>query len=326
HYVVLLGSLPEGDYSPSVHHFNIIKEIVDPRSSRDRISVSLSEALSTDDKNHQASRMMDLVPFLRNGRENVKVALASLATRDYSPSVHHFNIIKEIVDPSFAEKSLQRNFGRSFNGFAAYVTEAEVQKLKRVPGIESVFLCRKLYPQTTRSMDYIQLSDGIARNPSVASDITIGVIDSGIWPESPSFKDDGFGSIPAKWKGECKGGAGFPCNKKIIGARYYSIDDLSSISARDRTGHRTHVASIVAGNYVKGASYFGIADGVAKGGIPSARLAVYKVCDAVCHTTDLLSAFDGAIADGVDVLSVSMALGTALGFTIDPIVIGSLHV
>nr|GEU40379.1 subtilisin-like protease SBT4.9 isoform X2 [Tanacetum cinerariifolium] len=109
------------------------------------------------------------------------------------------------------------------------------------------------------------------------------------------------------------------------GARYYSIDDLSSISAKDRTGHGTHVASIVAGNYVKGASYFGIADGVAKGGIPSARLAVYKVCDVVCHTTDLLSAFDYAIADGVDVLSVSMALDTTLGFTIDPIVIGSLH-
>ncbi|GJU78729.1 subtilisin-like protease SBT4.3 [Tanacetum coccineum] len=141
------------------------------------------------------------------------ILLDSLPEGDYSPSVHHANIINEIVDPSFARKSLQRSFGRSFNGFAAYVTEAEVQKLKRLPGVESVFLCRKLYPQTTRSMDYIQLSDGIARNPGVASDITIGVIDSGIWPESPSFKDDGFGPIPAKWKGECKGGADFPCNK-----------------------------------------------------------------------------------------------------------------
>ncbi|GJU78731.1 subtilisin-like protease SBT4.3 [Tanacetum coccineum] len=113
--------------------------------------------------------------------------------------------------------------------------------------------------------------------------------------------------------------------RKIIGARYYSIDDLSSISARDRTGHGTHVASIVAGNYVKGASFYGIADGVAKGGVPSARLAVYKVCDIVCHTTDLLSAFDDAIADGVDVLSVSISLDQELDFTIDPIAIGSLH-
>ncbi|GJV17661.1 callose synthase 10, partial [Tanacetum coccineum] len=196
------------------------------------------------------------------------------------------------------EKSLQRSFGRSFNGFAAYVTEAEVQKLKRLPGVESVFLCRKLYPQTTRSMDYIQLSDGIARNPGVASDITIGVIDSGIWPESPSFKDDGLVPFLRNGRENVK----VALTSFATRARYYSIDDLSSISARDRTGHGTHVASIVAGNYVKGASYYGIADGVAKGGVPSARLALYKVCDVVCHTTDLLSAFDDAIADGVDLL------------------------
>ncbi|GJY14725.1 subtilisin-like protease SBT4.3 [Tanacetum coccineum] len=104
-----------------------------------------------------------------------------------------------------------------------------------------------------------------------------------------------------------------------------SFDDLSTISARDRMGHGTHVAFIAAGNYVKGASYYGIADRVVKGGVPSARLAVYKVCDVVCHTTDVLSAFDGTIADGVDVLSVSIALDDALDFTIDPIAIGSLH-
>nr|GEZ91827.1 subtilisin-like protease SBT4.3 [Tanacetum cinerariifolium] len=82
-----------------------------------------------------------------------------------------------------------------------------------LPGVESVILCQKLYPQTTRSMDYIQLSDGIARNPGVAGGITIVVIHSGIWPESPSFKDDGFGPIPLKWEGEYKGSADFPCNK-----------------------------------------------------------------------------------------------------------------
>ncbi|PWA99865.1 subtilisin-like protease SBT4.3 [Artemisia annua] len=254
--------------------------------------------------------------------------MESLPEGDYSPSVHHSKIIRDIVDPRFAKKSLQRSFGRSFDGFAAYVTEAEMLKLKRLPGVESVILDQKLKPQTTRSMDYIHLSDGIARNPGAGSDFTIGVIDSGISPESQSFKDDGFGPVPAKWKGECRGGADFPCNKKIIGARYYNIDGLS-FSARDYTGHGTHVASIAAGNYVKGASYYGIAEGVAKGGVPSARLAVYKVCDEHCHTTDILSAFDDAIADGVDVISVSIAYSDQLNHAVDvpedPIAIGSLH-
>nr|GEZ01017.1 subtilisin-like protease SBT4.3 [Tanacetum cinerariifolium] len=64
-------------------------------------------------------------------------------------------------------------------------------------------------------------------------------------------------------------------------------------------------------------------DRVAKGGVPSARLAVYKVCEEHCHTTDILSAFVDAIADGVDVLSVSVVFNDAINVAKDPIAIGS---
>nr|GEY96999.1 subtilisin-like protease SBT4.3 [Tanacetum cinerariifolium] len=179
--------------------------------------------------------------------------------------------------------------------------------------------------QTTNKVDGLHpIIRWNSKEPAVASDITIGVIDSWIWPESPSNKDDGFGPIPSKWKGECQGGADFPCNKKIIGARYYSIDNLS-FSARDYIGHGTHAASIAAGNYMKGSSYYGSTEGVAKGGVPSMRLAVYKVCKEHCHTTDILSAFDDAIADGEDGLSVSVAFDDAVDVTEDPVAIGSLH-
>ncbi|GKD32117.1 hypothetical protein Tco_1242895 [Tanacetum coccineum] len=40
------------------------------------------------------------------------VILNSLPKGDYSPSVHHANVIKDIVNPNFARKSLQRSFGR----------------------------------------------------------------------------------------------------------------------------------------------------------------------------------------------------------------------
>lgn len=49
--------------------------------------------------------------------------------------------------------------------------------------------------------------------PIIESDTIVGVIDSGIWPESQSFNDEGFGPIPAKWKGGCYGGKDFVCNK-----------------------------------------------------------------------------------------------------------------
>ncbi|PWA49297.1 hypothetical protein CTI12_AA478490 [Artemisia annua] len=72
--------------------------------------------------------------------------------------------------------------------------------------------------------------------------------------------DEGFGPVPKKWKGECAGGLNFTCNKKVIGARSYSING-TSFSARDIQGHGTHVASIAAGNEVKHASFSDLAQG-----------------------------------------------------------------
>ena len=77
----------------------------------------------------------------------------------------------------------------------------------------SVFPSRKLELQTTRSWDFMGLTKTAKRNPNVESNVIIGVIDSGIWPESESFSDEGFGPPPKKWKGVCIGGNNFTCNK-----------------------------------------------------------------------------------------------------------------
>lgn len=47
------------------------------------------------------------------------------------------------------------------------------------------------------------------------------------------------------------------------------------------------------------ANLFGLQPGTARGGVPSARIAVYKICwfDG-CYDADILAAFDDAIADG----------------------------
>ena len=62
--------------------------------------------------------------------------------------------------------------------------------------------------------------------------------------------------------------------------------------------------STIAGSVVANASLFGMARGIARGGAPSARLAIYKACwFNLCSDADILNAMDDAISDGADILS-----------------------
>lgn len=110
-----------------------------------------------------------------------------------------------------------------------------------------------------------------------------------------------------------------------------SIKEEEYISARDFIGHGTHTASIVAGFPVRKASYKGLAAGTARGGAPHSRIAAYKACWAVvidqgCTDADILKAFDEAVNDGVDIISVSLGSNIPLfGYIEDSISIGAFH-
>ncbi|KAM5565195.1 CO(2)-response secreted protease [Rosa sericea] len=237
------------------------------------------------------------------------------------------------------------------DGFAARLSEEEAQSMAQKPGVISVFPDHLLKLHTTHSWDFLKYQteleidsfpnsisendDGAADDTtpdSNVSDTIIGILDTGIWPESESFNDKDMGPIPSRWKGTCMKGPDFTsssCNRKLIGARFYDSSDLitDNDSPRDLVGHGTHVAGTAAGSVVPGASYYGLAAGTAKGGSPGSRIAMYKVCTAAgCYGSAILAAFDDAISDGVDVLSVSLGSSSYQPeLSSDPIAIGAFH-
>ncbi|XP_066349721.1 subtilisin-like protease SBT1.3 [Miscanthus floridulus] len=221
------------------------------------------------------------------------------------------------------------NYETAFHGFAAKLDEDEAERMAEADGVLTVLPETFLQLHTTRSPDFLGISPEISNSiwsaGLVDHDVVVGVLDTGIWPESPSFSDKGLGPVPAKWKGLCQTGRGFTvadCNPKIIGARIFyngyeassgPINETAELkSPRDQDGHGTHTAATAAGAPVPDASLFGYASGVARGMAPRARVAAYKVCWAGgCFSSDILAAVDRAVADGVDVLSISLGGGSS---------------
>ncbi|GMY16944.1 subtilisin-like protease SBT1.5 [Fagus crenata] len=222
-----------------------------------------------------------------------------------------------------------------FHGFSAKLTPQQAEALKTQPEILAVIPDRILQIQTTRTPQFLGLiedtstaitTNGIINVSDSGSNVIIGILDTGIFPERDSFNDQDLGPIPSHWKGTCVPGSTFPenlCNKKLIGARYYTSQFPEQSSARDTVGHGTHTASIAAGRHVNNASFIGFAPGDANGVASKARIAVYKVClEGGCATSDILAGIDVAVKDGVDVISASLG-GEPLPFHEDVIAIGA---
>ncbi|OAY35046.1 subtilisin-like protease SBT5.3 [Manihot esculenta] len=259
----------------------------------------------------------------------------------------HYDLLGSFLGSrELAQDAIFYSYTRHINGFAATIEDEVAAELAKHPKVVSVFLNTGKKLHTTHSWSFLGLeqngivpSNSIWKKARFGEDIIIGNLDTGVWPESKSFRDEVLGPIPSKWKGICESGSdpGFHCNRKLIGARYFNkgyasvAGPLNSTfnTPRDKEGHGTHTLSTAGGNFVAGASVFGLGNGTAKGGSPKSRVAAYKVCyppvgGNECFDADILAAFDAAINDGVDVLSLSLG-GDPTPFFNDSVAIGSFH-
>ena len=245
------------------------------------------------------------------------------------------------------------DYGVSFNGFSVELSDAQASKLEKVAGVVAVTEDELRQPDTSTTPRFIglesptglwALAGGVA---NAGENVIVGAIDTGVWPEHPSFSDrrgtgpfarQTYGAIPSQWQGICQAGEEWnsrgECQRKLIGARFFldgfgleNIAEHDFISPRDYNGHGSHTLSTAAGNNGVQATGDAALLGKISGMAPRARVAAYKVCwegdgNGGCATSDSMAAIDQAVADGVDVLNYSIS-GTRTNF-LDPVEVAFL--
>ena len=218
----------------------------------------------------------------------------------------------------------------SLNGFAVALTKAQAAEMRRQPGVMMVLKDQLRHKTTDNSPTFLGLTNpgGPWAKGYTGEGVVVGIIDTGIWPEHPSFADDGsylpmpaFAGLPYEFGNTAWNPNDAPYtedNNKLLGARqmletyrlYTGADPDEFDSARDDDGHGTHTASTAAGNAGVAASISGVSFGTVSGIAPRARVIAYKALGNLGgYTSDLAAAIDQAVADGVDVINYSIGGG-----------------
>ncbi|WP_106815835.1 S8 family serine peptidase [Microbacterium timonense] len=248
------------------------------------------------------------------------------------------------------------NLTVTLNAFTANLTAAQAQKLAGSKGVKAVVPDEVLHPDAVPSTQYLGLEgdngvwNAVGGVGQAGAGVVVGVVDTGIAPENPSFAGDPLGTTPGAepylqgntvvfqkadgnlFKSDRVTGEEWDASAystKLVGAKYFSEGAAAAgfdfepdfLSPRDADGHGSHTASTAAGNHAVPATVEGVDFGSISGVAPAAKVAMYKACfvgpdplvtdDDICALSDLMSAIDAAAADGVDVINYSIGGGAA---------------
>jgi subtilisin family serine protease len=249
---------------------------------------------------------------------------------------------KAAVKSAIKGAQVTQQYDVVFGGAALLVPESQVEKVASLPDVVAVYPDELQHIDTETSPYFIgadALWEILGGQESAGEGITVGVIDSGIWPEHPSFSDPDVSGKPYDPPAVIPGSNGiigersicdfgntaynpadapFTCNNKLIGA-YSFIDTYKAItglpednfdSARDDDGHGTHTSSTAAGNANVEASIFDIPRGMISGIAPRAHIVMYRaLVEGSGYSSDLMRAAQQATLDQVDAINYSISGG-----------------
>ncbi|MEX0160059.1 MULTISPECIES: S8 family peptidase [unclassified Microbacterium] len=228
------------------------------------------------------------------------------------------------------------------NGFSAELSGEQVDKLRASKDVYGVYPDFIRHPDAQTSTDFLGLGDDKKGRGGVwqqtggvdkaGEGVVVGVIDTGIAPEHPSFEGKNLKKQPKKDKRH-KGNQPYTdgtyvyfdksdggqfqgtmveaqewdkgdYSTKLIGAQYFYTGAEAAgfdfqydyLSPRDGDGHGSHTASTAAGNFGVKASIEDVDFGRISGVAPGAKVAAYKACyvgpDQAVTTDDICAGSD----------------------------------
>jgi len=243
-----------------------------------------------------------------------------------SSTVKKYTTLLEDKQDSLASKvgvTPLYNYTLAYNGFAAELTSEEAARLAKSSAVAALIpkdllkiqAAGDAEPQT--SGEYLKIStpggvwDKVGGVDKAGKGVVVGILDTGIAPENPSFTGDPLGTTASTNKPWLAGntvkfikgdGNTFSSTRvegeqfsyddystKIVGAKYFvegfGEDNIGNaevngeyLSPRDGDSHGSHTGSTAVGNAGVEASVSGNEFGEIAGVAPAAKIAAYKVC------------------------------------------------
>ena len=253
----------------------------------------------------------------------------------------------EKINAAVSGLDVKQRTNLAYNGMVIEMTQAQAMKVAQVAGIAHIKRETLRYTTTDAGPGFIKAPgvwDGSASGTaSKGEGMIVGIIDTGINSDNPSFADvggDGYDHTNPWGAGTYSGDCATEewaslCNDKLIGVHSYptitdqypEYDENVPANGEDHNGHGSHTAGTTAGNVLVEVSVpdvdageTGVVFESMSGVAPHANIVSYQVClpgedDAInfrgCYPSLTVLAVEHAIESGVDAINYSIGGGSS---------------